>query len=90
MNQRRQLYLRLGQRGCEGFRWHCHKRKKLPVIDLPKKQFLRALWPGQGLTWATAVDISDRASKLSRPGSVEVECGEYTVTAYYREYPVGS
>lgn len=90
MSKRRQLYLRLTQYGCEGFRWHCRKRKKLSVIDLPKKQFLRALWPGQGLTWATAVDIDTRAHRLSRPGSVEVECGEYTVTAYYREYPDGS
>lgn len=80
------LKLRLKQAGCNGFRWHCHKRKKLPLIDLPKSEFLRSLWPGQGLSWATACDISDKASKLRGAGSVEIECGEYTVTAYW-EYP---
>ena len=84
MKKGSKLYFRLEQLGCKDFYWHCHKRKKLPAIDLPKKEFLRSLWPGQGLTYLTAVDIDIKATKLHKAGSVEVECGEYLVTAYWR------
>lgn len=54
--------------------WHCHKRKKMS-LDFPKKLFLKALWPGRGLTWCEAVEISDF---LLRP---RVKCGIYKIPA---------
>lgn len=79
----RRLWLKLHHRGCDYY-WHCHKRKKLPPIDLPKAEFDRALWPGKGLTFGTACDINGVTERIRGEGEYEVESGRYIITAYWR------
>ena len=74
------LWLRLTDPG-ENYYWHCRKRKKMPAIDAPVDDFVNALWPGRGLKWMTACDCNEVARRITAPGTYEVECGEYHITA---------
>jgi hypothetical protein len=65
-----QIFCRLLSPGLEneGKYWHRYKRRKL-VLDLPVQQFRSEIWPGRGLSWADAVEISNFLnSGLFRPG----------------------
>lgn len=77
----RRLVLRLTNPG-KDFYWHCRKRKKMPAIELPKGEFEKALWPGKGLTAATACDCCYVAREITTPGVYDVECGSYQITAH--------
>lgn len=79
----KRLMMRLTEPGCAGFYWHCRKRKKLPIIDLPKSEFRRACWPGKGFTFAQACSISAAAGAMRGSGTADIDCGTFLLTAYW-------
>lgn len=81
----KRLYLRLTQPGCDGFYWHCRKRKKYPVIDLPKGEFRHACWPNKGITFAESCSIGTAAAEMRGASTADIDCGTFTLTAYWRE-----
>lgn len=79
---RRRLTLRLTTPPLEAEYYHAQSRKR-SVLDLPKAEFIKDLWPGRGLTWAEACDLGTTAKTIKRPGTVKVCCGEFLITARY-------
>jgi hypothetical protein len=50
-------------------------------LSAERKEFLKSLWPGRGLTWGQAVSICGVVVRIAKPGEYDVDCGTFIVIA---------